>query len=136
MTTNLPTIETKAADGTPNGVLVPIWHIDSGRPVQQVYVTTILPGMSKGPHLHHKRAGAFTVLVGRVLIVTRENGVYKQHVCGQGFKTIHVPEGVPACLYNIGSEPAMVLNCPSAPWRDNSDEWPVDGWEYEVPCAD
>jgi mannose-6-phosphate isomerase-like protein (cupin superfamily) len=132
MTTNLHTFPTRNTNSENNGVLVPIWHIDSGRPVQQVYVTTILPGMSKGPHLHHHRAGAFTVLVGRVLIVTREDGVYKQHVCGQGFKTVHVAPGTPCALYNIGSEPAMVLNCPSAPWRDNSDEWPVEGWDYEV----
>lgn len=132
MTTHLKTIETKNADGMPNGVLIPIWHIDSGHRVEQVYVTTILPGMSKGPHLHYHRGGAFTVLVGRVLIVTREYGTYHQHVCGGGFKTIRVAPGVPCALYNIGSEPAMVLNCPTKPWRDNSDEWPVEDWEYEV----
>jgi uncharacterized RmlC-like cupin family protein len=134
MTTHLKTIPTKDADGNVTGILVPIWNSDFDyRQVGQVYVTTILPGKHKGPHLHHLRAGAFTVLVGKVLIVTRECGMYKQHICAEGFKTIHVPEGIPACLYNIGSEPAMVLNCPSLPWRDNSDEHTPMDWDYEVP---
>ena len=133
MTTNLKTIPTKDASGEENGILVPIWNkAFDHRKVKQVYVTTILPGKQKGPHCHKLRAGAFTVLVGRVLIVTREDGFYREHVCSQGFKTVHVPEGVPACLYNIGSEPAMVLNCPNKPWRDNSDEHSVDDWDYEA----
>ena len=132
MTTPLKTIPTKDADGEDNGIVVPIWHVDSGRRVDQVYLTTILPGKQKGPHLHFVRAGAFTVLVGRVLIVTRENGQYNEHVCGIGFKTIHVSPGVPCCMYNIGSESAMVLNCPDKPWRDNSDEFVPEDWTYEV----
>ncbi len=133
MTAHLKTIPTKDAEGNDTGILVPIWNSAFDyRRVSQVYITTILPGKHKGPHLHMLRAGAFTVLVGKVLIVTRESGRYEEHVCAEGFKTIHVPEGVPACLYNIGSEPAMVLNCPSKPWRDNSDEHVPMDWDYEV----
>ncbi len=130
---NLPTIITRDAEGNETGILVPIWNSAfDHRPVGQVYITTILPGKQKGPHLHLFRAGAFTVLVGRVLIVTRQRGFYEQYVCDGGFKTVHVPLCVPACLYNIGSEPAMVLNCPSEPWRDNSDEHVPMDWDYEV----
>jgi quercetin dioxygenase-like cupin family protein len=136
MTTHLKTILTKDADGNDTGILVPIWNkAFDHRPVAQVYITTILPGKHKGPHQHNLRAGAFTVLVGRVLIVTREYGFYREHICEEGFKTIHVPEGTQCCLYNIGSEPAMVLNCPSKPWVDNSDEHVPEDWDYEVPCA-
>ena len=132
MTTQLRTIPTKDAAGEENGQLILVWSKDSGIPVGQVYLTTILPGKQKGPHLHLKRGGAFTVLVGRVLIVTREYGWYREHVCGQGWKTVHVAPGVPCCMYNIGVETAMILNCPTEPYRDASDEHPVEDWEYEV----
>ncbi len=142
MTNHLKTIPTKDASGEDNGLVVLIWNSATDyRPVGQVYVTTILPGKQKGPHLHMGRAGAFTVLVGSVKIVTRTvefsqvsgvyGVVYREYFFGEGFKTVHVPAGTPCCLYNVGSDPAMVLNLPSAPYRDSSDEHSVEDWDYE-----
>ena len=141
MTTQLKTIPTFDTEAQASGVVVLIWNSATDyRPVGQVYVTTILPGKHKGPHLHNQRAGAFTVLVGKVLIVTRAveisqgsgipNTVYQEHFCADGFKTVHIPPGTPCCLYNVGSEPAMILNLPSAPYRDASDEHSVEDWDY------
>jgi quercetin dioxygenase-like cupin family protein len=137
MITELKTIPTKDDKGTPNGIVVPIWHVDDGSKVDQVYMTTILPGCQKGPHRHEKRCGAFTVIRGRVLIVTKHGDKYREHLCDadtREFRTIHVAPGVTAALYNVGSSiEALVLNMPTPPWRaDDQDEWPVEGWTYEV----
>lgn len=134
MTTRSRTIETKSADGTPNGSVVLLWHADAGEPIGQVYMTTILPGQSKGPHLHRIRAGRFTCVRGTVKIVTRDaDGGYRTHLSGpdHGFATVRVPVGTPAAMYNVGDEEALVLNMPNPGWRaEEPDEWPVHGWEY------
>jgi len=136
MITHLKTIPTTDAAGEPSGAVVPIWHVDSGRKVDQVYMTTIAPGKSKGPHLHRVRAGAFTVIRGSVRIVLRINGDYIEHDCsGPSYKTVHVPAGVPCCLYNLGNSEAIILNMPTPPWRDNSDEHTVQDWSYPPACA-
>jgi mannose-6-phosphate isomerase-like protein (cupin superfamily) len=132
----LRAIRTKGADALPNGKVVPIWHVDSGRKIEQVYLTTIDAGCMKGPHLHHVREGAFTVLSGSVLIVYRIGSEYREVLCEETYsvyKTVRIPAGVPCALYNVGRETALILNMPNPAWRDNSDEHPVDDWTYELP---
>ena len=135
MTTKpLRVIHTRHIDGTANGFLVPIWHIDDGYSPQQVYLTTIDPHCQKGPHLHLKRKGAFTVLRGTVRIVTRNaGGVYHEVDIKEGdFKTVFVEPGMPAALYNLGNTRAYVLNMPAPAWRENEqDDWPVENWNYQ-----
>ena len=60
---------TKDEHGEVNGFLVPIYNIHDGffaegKEPQQVYMTTILPGTVKGPHLHFIRTGFFTCIKG------------------------------------------------------------------------
>jgi mannose-6-phosphate isomerase-like protein (cupin superfamily) len=136
MITDLQTIRTKGADGLPNGEVIPIWHIDSGQKIEQVYLLTIFRGCMKGPHLHHQREGAFTVVSGSVLIVYRVGSQYREVLCEDtysGYATVRIPAGVPCALYNVGRETALVLNMPNPAWRDNSDEHPVDDWDFELP---
>jgi dTDP-4-dehydrorhamnose 3,5-epimerase-like enzyme len=134
MTKTLRVIPTKDSNGYTNGRLLPIWHVDDGPAISQVYLTTILPGRQKGPHLHKKRSGAFTVLTGNVVIVTRNiEGIYTEHECftpdAKFHTTVYVPPGVPAALYNVGVTEALVLNMPHPAWRiDDQDEWPVEDW--------
>lgn len=134
MITRLRVIPTRDADGKPNGRLVPIWNsaYDSYDP-KQVYVTSVAPKSVKGPHLHLRRQGAFTVLTGTVLIVTRENGEYRDRLCQASEPvTVHVPAGVPCAMYNVGNVEALILNMPCPAWRhDDQDEHPVDNWDYE-----
>jgi hypothetical protein len=132
MTQKLKPILTKDANGAPNGYVLPIWNsaFDAYRP-EQVYLTTIVVGSQKGPHLHMTRAGAFTTTRGNVLIVTRVDGKYREYLTGEGHhKTVFVEAGTPCCLYNIGPVEAFVLNMPVPAWRDDSDEHKVDDWDY------
>ena len=59
-------IVTKNKEGLSNGWLVPIFNvhdnlIDEAQYPRQVYLTVIAPGQVKGPHLHLKRWGLFTL---------------------------------------------------------------------------
>jgi dTDP-4-dehydrorhamnose 3,5-epimerase len=131
----LPRIPTKDDAGRENGYLVPIWHVDQGPQVSQVYATVVAPGGVKGPHMHLRREGRFTCVSGEAVIVTRKDGVYESHFVGgrHGFSTLVIPVGVAAAIYNLGTEDAMILNMPHPPWRaDEPDEHPVDGWEYRL----
>lgn len=124
-------ISTKDIDGDSNGWLVPLWHIDSGERVDQVYLTVVLPYRTKGPHLHNVRVGRFVCIKGDVEIVTRENGKYRSEHTGEHyeFATVRVPPGTPAEICNYGLEPAYVINMPTPPWRaDDTDEFPVEDW--------
>jgi len=124
-------IETKNEAGDPNGWLLPIWHVDSGLKVDQVYLTAVAPGKRKGPHLHMVRCGRFVCVRGNVRIVIRENGRYRHAYSGERSDSaeVYVAPGCAAAIYNDGTEEALVLNMPSPPWRaDDQDDWPVEGW--------
>lgn len=125
-------ITTLGADNKQNGVLVPLWTIDSGIRVEQVYLTTVLPWKVKGPHLHKVRRGLFACVQGEVLVVVCQMGMYKTYSIRRGDPMILVPPGVPAALYNPLGIEALVLNFPSPPWReDDKDEWPVEDWNWK-----
>lgn len=127
----MPRIETKDADGKPNGFLIPIWHVDQGPKIDQVYLTTILPGSQKGPHLHHVRRGLFTCIKGTPLAVWRFDGSYREVQMREGSQ-FEVQPGIPVAFYNFGPGEAYLLNMPSPPWRaDEPDENPVSDWTYE-----
>lgn len=124
-------IETRNPRGMVNGYLVTIWNSTDGPKVDQIYLTVIAPGMSKGPHLHKRRQGFFKVIKGSVLLITRVGGrTYRQVTMGVTTEPVLVPPGVPACLYNKGLGEAFVLNMPSPVWRsDDQDEWEVENWD-------
>jgi len=125
-------IKTYDATGEQNGSLIPIWHVDSGVAIDQVYLTTILPWRVKGPHLHLKRRGLFCCIRGEVIVVVRgSDGSYATHKMKPGDPPFLVPPGVPAALYNALYVEALVLNMPSPPWReDDKDEHEVKDWNW------
>jgi dTDP-4-dehydrorhamnose 3,5-epimerase-like enzyme len=128
-------IETRSEVG-PNGWLLELWHRDSNEQVDQVYMTVVSPGAVKGPHLHMKRRGMFTCVSGNVLIVSRLGaGHYLKEWMGQDhdYRTVKILPGIPAALINRGTVPALVLNMPSPPWRQNEpDDWPVEDWNPDI----
>jgi len=133
-----PRIVTKGNGGRPNGFLVPIFNVhdrmvEAAQHPQQVYLTVADPGEIKGPHLHMKRWGLFTCIVGNGRIVVRGANGYEEFLTGEdhGFASVQVPAGVPAALQNIGSGPAYFLNMPSPAWHpDDTDEQAVSFDDY------
>lgn len=123
-------VTTKGRSGQPNGFLVEVVSSKDNwtENIQgQVYMTTVLPGVFKGFHIHQKKVDHFTCLKGNVFIVTYENGEYKEYRSGEdGFYTVKIPPTVPHGLYNYGEEEAYVVNyCwpPYDPADPDQTEW-------------
>lgn len=124
---------TKGYDGNPNGFLVPLYNIHEqffapGKEPQQVYMTTILPGTIKGPHMHFIRTGYFTCIKGNVRVVLKVNGEYKVLYSGQDhdYLSVEVPTGVPAAVQCLGDEEAYMLNMPNPAWTPEMNDEHTD----------
>jgi dTDP-4-dehydrorhamnose 3,5-epimerase len=130
---------TKGDNGDINGYLIPIYNIndgffEKGMEPKQVYVTSVLPGFVKGPHLHFIRTGFFTCISGNVRFVLKINGQYKVVLSGEDYeyKSVIVPTGVAAVIQNIGSKEAMILNMPSPAWMpEMNDEHTADFSDFD-----
>ena len=127
-------ITTRDQQGKVNGWLVPIWNVLDGPQVDQVYLTVIIPGAVKGPHLHLRRRGLFKVILGSVRLVIRNSqGIYLSTVMDADSDPIPVAPGIPVALYNVWEYDAYVLNMPSPSWRpDDQDEHEVKNWNYKI----
>ena len=128
-------ILTKDANGKENGWVLPIWNCREVeyRP-DQVYLTAIAPGCSKGPHLHKIRTGYFACVSGRVHAILRRGDQYETYRLGlyNAHEPLRVPPGVACELRNVGAEEAILINMPSPSWSaDEPDEWTVEDWN---PC--
>lgn len=125
-------IETKDASGKPNGWLVPLWNaLESEYRPQQIYLTAVLPGCVKGPHLHKVREGRFCCVSGNCDVTVRApNGQYIEHRnLGLDQRVVIVPAGHAAQIKCRGDVEARVLNMPSPAWsKEDPDEWPVEDW--------
>ncbi len=124
-------------NGVPNGWVIPVWNSrESTYRPDQVYVTAVLPGKSKGPHLHRVRHGMFCCVHGNADIITRTDGIYTRHCdIGTDHRLVSVPSGTAAEIIGKGPgwEPALLINMPTPSWlKDDLDEWPVENWEPNV----
>lgn len=130
---------TKGEDGEANGYLVPLYNVhdgffESGREPQQVYLTTVLPGKVKGPHLHFIRTGFFTCIKGNVRIVLKREDGYETFLSGEDheYLSVEIPTGVPAAVQCLGDEEAMILNMPNPAWTpDMNDEHSADFSDFD-----
>lgn len=130
---------TKDEHGEVNGFLVPIYNIHerffaSGKEPQQVYMTTILPGTIKGPHLHFIRTGFFTCIKGNVRVVLKTDAGYEVFFSGEDheYLSIEVPTGTPAAVQALGDEEAFLLNMPNPAWTpDMNDEHTADFSDFD-----
>jgi dTDP-4-dehydrorhamnose 3,5-epimerase len=130
---------TKNEDGQANGFLVPLYNIhdgffEAGKNPQQVYLTTVIPGKVKGPHLHFIRTGFFTCIKGNVRVVLKVDGLYKILFSGEDhdYLSIEIPTGVPAAVQCLGNEEAYILNMPNPAWTpDMNDEHNADFSDFD-----
>lgn len=135
-------INTKDRLNKENGFIIPIYNIndnffEKGEEPQQVYLTVIIPGKVKGPHLHYIRTGFFTCIKGNARFVLKTNNGYKTIYSGENYdyKSVIVPKGVAAALQNLGDEDAYILNMPSPAWSPNmNDEYKAqfDDFDFSI----
>lgn len=134
-------IITKDSQGEVNGWVLPIWNSAEGPVIDQVYLTVIFPGKTKGPHLHLKRRGRFKCIRGSVVLVIRNRyNVYVSTVLDVNSDPVTVQPGTPAALYNPHSgllDDAYVLNMPFPRWtEDDQDEHVVANWNWRYNDTD
>jgi dTDP-4-dehydrorhamnose 3,5-epimerase len=130
---------TKTEQGEVNGFLVPLYNVhekffSAGKEPQQVYLTSVLPGMIKGPHLHFIRTGYFTCIRGNVRVVLKTGNEYQVFYSGEDhqYTSIEVPTGVPAAVQCLGDQEAYMLNMPNPAWTpDMNDEHSADFSDFD-----
>jgi dTDP-4-dehydrorhamnose 3,5-epimerase len=108
----------------------------------QVYMTTVYPGVVKAWHYHKVQEDNFAVLAGMVQVAlydAREDSptrgeVNVVHAGVHNPVLVHVPPFVYHGFKNVGTEEAIVVNCPTEPYRrEQPDEYRVDPYENDIP---
>ncbi len=110
-----------------NGSLTLVWrdwdNIIKNHP-KMVYVTSVLLGEIKGPHLHTKRSSYFTCIHGKVVFVIKDNmGKYHEIISDANEPNlIYVPKNVFSAHMNLAKEPSRILTLADTAWRPNDEE--------------
>ena len=125
-------IETSDKLGRRNGWLLPLWNVNERPDLRpdQVYLTVIAAGASKGPHLHKVREQRYYCIRGLVRVIMRGGGEYMTVDLAPGGEPVVVPPGLPSELLNLYAEESWVINMPAPAWSpDDQDDWPVENWK-------
>jgi len=128
----LKKIITKDLDGHYNGWLIDVLRgndkIKSDKKnFSQLYVTTCLPKMIKGFHLHKKKTDHFCVVGGKAKLVLIDNRPYSstfkiknEFIIGDDNPmVIRVPPGVKHGFKNIGKTVIYIINYMNPPFDKN-----------------
>ncbi len=108
----------------------------------QLYMTTAYPGAVKGWHYHKKQVDNFAVVKGMIKLVLydgREDSLTRGEVNEfflgeQNPQLVQIPHLVLHGFKGIGTEEAIVINCPTEVYRyDDPDEFRVDPFSKEIP---
>jgi glycosyltransferase involved in cell wall biosynthesis len=105
---------------------------DGHPPAGEVYVSSALPGESKGHHFHRRMGEWFSVVQGRGLLLLQdtETGETRELEFGaERPRTIYVPAGVAHAVQNIGTD---MLICVA--WAEREHD-PTDVFPCRIPLA-
>jgi len=125
---NLEKHETKdISDNHINGTLTVIYRdydeVIRNNP-KMVYVSSINPGETKGPHLHTKRNSYFTCIHGKVVFIIKEKDGKYTEVESNSEKPvlIKVPKGVASAHINPSDQIGRVLVLADLAWKPDDNE--------------
>ena len=110
-----------------NGSLTVIWRnyddLIKNHP-KMVYVSSVNPGETKGPHLHIKRSSYFTCIHGRVVFILKNlDGKYIEiESSTENGMMVFVPKNVASAHINLSNETSQILALADIAWRENDDE--------------
>lgn len=114
-------------DGHINGSLTVIWRdwdkIINVEP-KMVYVSSVNPGETKGPHLHTKRDSYFVCIRGKVIFITKDSdGKYCEIESSEENPVlVQIPKNLPSAHINITDKTATILTLTNLAWRPNDNE--------------
>ena len=110
-----------------NGSLTVIWRNYDDlikNPPKMVYVSSVNPGETKGPHLHIKRSSYFTCIHGRAVFILKNlDGKYIEiESSAENGMMVFVPKNVASAHINLSNETSQILALADIAWRENDDE--------------
>ena len=114
-------------DGHNNGSLTVIWRdwdkILKVEP-KMVYVSSVNPWETKGPHLHTKRDSYFVCIRGKVIFIAKDLlGKYHEIESSEEDPVlVQVPKNHPSAHINITDKIATVLTLANPAWKAGDDE--------------
>jgi len=103
-------------------------HAEAHGMIRQAYISTTLPGVVKGWHLHMKQTDRFVCVRGRIvlnlcsLMTTSPKVVQFVLDAERGPRLVTVPPGIAHGWKAIGTQESWVLNLCSQEY-DGTDEW-------------
>jgi dTDP-4-dehydrorhamnose 3,5-epimerase len=124
---NLETHKTKdIKDGNINGDLTPIWR-DWDKIIpdpKMIYITSVVAGGRKGPHVHKKRTSCFVCIKGKVVFIIKdENGQYLEIESSEENPIlIQVPKNIASAHVNLSKNESSVLTLADIAWKPNDNE--------------
>ena len=117
-----------------NGSLTVIWRDwDKKIPesTKMIYVSSVNPGESKGPHIHTKRNSHFVCIHGEVVFVIKEkNGNYKEIISSEENPVmVYVPKNTSSAHINLSKNISRVLTLADLSWHPNDNEMNNDSFD-------
>ena len=119
------TIDTR--DSHINGELTIVWrdwdNIITNHP-KMIYVNSVNPGETKGPHLHKNRTTYFSCIHGSIILVIQDNDGRFHEVKADSERPtlISVRNGVAAAIVNPTDDISKVLVLADIAWKPNDNE--------------
>tara|TARA_B100001123_G_C15225135_1_gene992838 strand:- start:792 stop:1238 length:447 start_codon:yes stop_codon:yes gene_type:complete len=110
-----------------NGELTVIWRdwdeIVKNEP-KMIYVSSVNPGETKGPHIHTKRNSYFVCIHGKVVFILKnENGKYLEIESSEENPVmVFVPKNVASAHINYSKNVSRILALADIAWKPNDNE--------------
>lgn len=121
-------------DSHVNGELTVVWrdwdNILPNHP-EMVYVNSVNPGETKGPHLHKNRTTYFYCISGKMVIVVKDNneGYHEIEIDSSENKLICIPNGISAAIVNPSEKVSKILVMADIAWKPNDNEMSNEKFE-------
>ena len=110
-----------------NGSLTVVWRDWDKLLVnvpKMVYVSSVNPGETKGPHLHKKRNSYFTCIHGKVVFILKkmDNSFVEIESSSENPILLKIPSGIPSAHINISDNVSRILVLADVAWKPNDNE--------------
>lgn len=130
------TLGSQIANTDKRGWLAELARCDQDGDTPMVYVSSTIPGVTRGPHEHKDQTDRF-LFVGLVWVILWDNRSdsptfnVKQTIHIAYVGRVSVPPGVVHAYFNVGPSPVLVVNAPDKLYRGQNRQDPVDEIRHE-----
>ena len=91
---------------------------------KMVYISSVNPNETKGPHIHTKRTSHFVCIEGKVIFIVKDNeGNYNEIESSEEEPVlVRIPKNIPSAHINLSSKTSIILALADISWRPNDNE--------------